>query len=292
MPPTTPPLKQLSPSGKPATNAPEETQSVQAPFLGKLDRAYKAPRIVLNTIEGWGKTTVAAYAPEPAILMAREETGYETLLYANRVPSVAASHIKEWPQLIALLDQLIAMPEMPYKTLALDAMAGFEKLCFEHICNTQYGKDMSKKGFLKYGEGPQVAANEWLLMIHKLSQINDKGAIILLLSHYTQGTAPNPAGEDYQKFLADMHKKIWAPTARWADAIFFGDFLMATEEDGLRTKAIGDATRILVTEHRAHLDAKNRYGLPPEITMPKDPALVWQTIWNEIQRAINTGKEK
>jgi len=74
--------------------------------LGKLAAEFKPPRIVLNGVEGWGKTSTSAFAPNPAILMAAGETGYETLLGAGLVPQVDAARVESWQQLLDTLDAL------------------------------------------------------------------------------------------------------------------------------------------------------------------------------------------
>ena len=64
-------------------------------------------RILINAVEGWGKTTMAANSPNPLILMAEGETGYETLLAHDLVPAVARATVTGWPQLLAQIDALI-----------------------------------------------------------------------------------------------------------------------------------------------------------------------------------------
>lgn len=287
-PPNSPP-KSLAVSGM---SIPQDVaEKSKAPFLGKRERIFLPPRIVLNTVEGWGKTSLAAYAPQPAILMAREETGYLTLLGANRVPSVANAHINYFGELMALLRDLAALDNLPCKTIVLDALSGFDKLCQEYICERDFGNSMKEYG--KWGAGTNHSVNEWCDMVNLLSKINSKGVIVLLLAHYKIGTAPNPEGDEYQKFLVDLKQQIWSITHRWADAVLFGDYLTATKEDkSHRIKAIGGKVRTIQTEHTATVDAKNRYGLPTQITVPDDPAQSWPTLWNTITEAIANGKEK
>ncbi|HUW30151.1 MAG TPA: hypothetical protein VM223_00910, partial [Planctomycetota bacterium] len=64
--------------------------------LGRLEPTFQPPRIVLNAVEGWGKTSTAAFSPKPAILMAAGETGYQTLLGAGLVPEVDTAFANSW----------------------------------------------------------------------------------------------------------------------------------------------------------------------------------------------------
>ena len=80
-PPSRPPPSRPAPS---AAAAPRPSAAV--PAFAKLTPRAIAPRIVLNAVEGFGKTSTAVQAPGAAIIMARGETGYATLLNAGRVP--------------------------------------------------------------------------------------------------------------------------------------------------------------------------------------------------------------
>ena len=122
-------------------------------MLGKLEARFRPPRIVLNAVEGRGKSSWAAFAPEPAILMAQGETGYETLLGVGLVPQVDAAYVSDWHGLLALLDKMAQVEEPMHKVLALDALGGFERLCHEHVCRRDFGGDWGEKGFSSYQKG-------------------------------------------------------------------------------------------------------------------------------------------
>ena len=44
--------------------------TADVPAFTRLTPTFRPPCIVVNAVEGWGKTTLGAYAPEPAIIMA------------------------------------------------------------------------------------------------------------------------------------------------------------------------------------------------------------------------------
>src|SRR5260370_30131879 len=71
--------------------------------LEKSDPLPLAPRIIINGVEGWGKTTLAAYAPDTAIIMAPNENGYETLLSAGLVPNIVRTSVNSWKELLDVL---------------------------------------------------------------------------------------------------------------------------------------------------------------------------------------------
>jgi hypothetical protein len=249
--------------------------------LGRLDAHPLPPRIILNAVEGWGKTSCLAFAPAPAILMARGESGYRTLRDAGSVPDVDAMTVESWPELLATLDSLIADTGLPYKTLGLDAMGGFERMCHEIVCSRDFGGEWGEKGFGSYQKGYDVAVTDWLQLLYRLDKIHQRGVMIMMLSHSQIRPFKNPVGPDYDKFAADIHPKTWGVTSKWADAVLFGQFrtiVDKVDKKGVKGKGIGGSDRVIYCEHRDAFDAKNRFGMPEEIDIPSDPMQIWATI--------------
>jgi hypothetical protein len=282
-----PPPKGL-PKAPPINNG--KTSEVKIPTLGKLKPIFAPPRIILNAVEGWGKTSMAAYMEEPAILMARGETGYETLLGSGLVPSVDAARVDDWPGLLGLLENV-----GNHKSVILDALGGFERLCHEHVCNRDFNGDWGERGFASFQKGYDVSVAEWLKLLAILDHLRDSGIIVALLSHCRIKTFKNPLGADYDRYGSEVHDKTWSVTHRWSDAALFGKFFSSVETsksnkpDVLKKgKGIGGNDRVIYTEWQAGFDAKNRYNMPPVIDIPNDPKLIWSTI----REAIYNGKDK
>lgn len=269
-----------APTGKPSMPSPQNaTAAVAVPTLSTDQVQFLPPRVILNCVEGWGKTTCAAYCPKPALLMARGETGYETLLGSGNVPLIPRTLVNTWPGLIAFLDAQIEQQELSYKTLALDALGGFERLCHEHVCQRDFRGDWGDKGFSSFQKGYDVAVADWLKLLHKLEQIHAKGVMVLLLGHTQIKPFKNPMGEDFDRYISDIHHKTWSVTHKWADAALFGTYLTVVDKISGRAKGIGGADRVIYTERRDAFDAKNRYGMPEEINIPNDPTQIWSTLW-------------
>lgn len=257
---------------------------VTAPKFQRKEVVFAPPRIVLNAVEGWGKTTFGAHAPGAGIVMAAGENGYETLLSAKLVPLCDSVTIDSWSELLAIMDDL--GKECPYKTLVFDALGGFERQCHEFVCKRDFDNDFGPKGFTSYNKGFDVAVTDWLGLLSRLEKIHSNGIGIVLLSHCKIKTFKNPLGEDFDRYISDVHEKTWAVTVKWADAVFFGNYYTITDKKKgeLKAKGIGGNERVLYTERRDAFDAKNRYGMVPEIEIPNDPSKVWETISNEITK--------
>ncbi len=109
---------------------------------------------------------------------------------------------------------------------------------------------------------------------------------LILLSHSKQKRYNNPVAPDFDRFIADVHEKVWSPTARLCDAVLFGNYMTVVQEKtGQAPKGIGGTERMIYTEHRDVHDAKNRYGLPPIIKVPEKPAEVFECVWSLIKAA-------
>jgi hypothetical protein len=277
---TTAPPPSRAPLNRTVTNSPASKPAPRpVPTLSLQKPAYQPPRIVLNAVEGWGKTSFAANAPGVAILMGQGETGYTTLFNAGLVPAVPTANITSWADLLAFLD---SFEPGDLKWLALDSLTTFERLCQEHVCANDFKGDWSEKGFASYGKGFEMSMGEWLKMLSRLDRIREQhGVGIILLAHTKVKTFKNPMGSDYDRYIADAHEKTWSQTAKWADCVLFGKF--NTVVDGAKDlskkgKGIGGNERIVYTEQRDAFDAKNRYGMPEEIDIPSDPAAAFPTI--------------
>jgi hypothetical protein len=54
------------------------------------------------------------------------------------------------------------------------------------------------------------------------------------------------------------------------------DFITVTAQEGTKTKGKGGTQRIIHTQGQASFVAKNRYGLPAELSAGKTPQAAWQ----------------
>lgn len=283
MPPTTPPAAKPStaapstPARAPSRPPPAAAKPVAVPAFEILTPRPIAPRLIINGVEGWGKTSLAVNAPGAAIVMAKGETGYRTLLDANRVPSVPALVADSWEGLLAMLDKLAEEPGK-IQTLVLDALGGFERLCHEFVCARDFGNVWSEKGFTGFGRGYDVSVTEWLGLLNRLDRLNTKGMAIYLLSHVQVKSFKNPQGADFDRYESACHAKTWGATHKWADAVLFATYRTITDEKKGKTKGIGGTDRVVYAERRDAFDAKNRYGFPEELDIPADPASAYQTI--------------
>lgn len=250
------------------------------------------PRIVMYAPEKWGKTSFAAFAPKPVIFMAHGETGYDTLLSSGTVPSVPAMVAESWQQLLGWLDDLAANPQ-GRKTVVMDAIGGFERLCQEFVCESEFDGDWTERGFMGFMRGYERSSGEWLQLLRRLDTLQSKGIVCVLLGHAKVKGFNDPMGPAYDRYICDCHDKVWQTTARWSDCILFGKFHTVVDLPGSQKskalsdrkgKGIGGTQRVIYTVGCDAFVAGNRYGLAPALGVPEVPSQMWGSVWGEITK--------
>lgn len=252
--------------------------------------AIKAPalptRMILHGLEGFGKTSMGCFTPNPVFLMVGKETGLWTLMENGLVPPTphVAKPAATWPELKAAILGEILLKNHDRKTLVVDAITGCDRLLTEWI--TEKNFEGSSEKFNSYGKGIEACVGEWDKILELFEQVRrEKKMSIILLAHTKVATFKTPDG-DYDRYTVDMHQKLWNATFKWADCVLFGQFeTFIKEEKGKRAKGIGGQTRILKCERAATHDAKNRLGLPEEIDCGDGPEAAWQALATAIKKA-------
>lgn len=227
--------------------------------------------------EGVGKTSFAAYAPRPLFLMARGETGIETLVDNGQLPATAMlPELMTWADVIGSVEAVIA-GKHDYRTLVLDALGGFERLCHEFVCQREFNGDWSDRGFQGYMRGYDVALADWRQFLGLLDRVRaERRMSILILAHTRVKQFKNPEGSDFDRYSVDAHEKTWSLTHKWADMVLFANFATEAQKDGAgRVKGKGGTRRVLYTQRTAAWDAKNRNGLPYQIDLGNSGSQAW-----------------
>lgn len=272
---THPPASAPSRSSPPAAAAPSAPTVRKFTFAPRVIRPA-CPRLLIYGVEGVGKTSIGASAPEPLILMSKGERGYDTLLSANRVNQVPAEEVTDWKMLLDIIDSLITDPQ-GRKSIVFDVIGGFDRMAQEVVCRRDFGGDWSnpRDGFMAFGgdRGLKLVAQEWLKVFSKLDQLVDKHNIMpIMLAHAKVIAFKNPLGSDYDRYEPDISKHAMSEAVKWSDAVLLFKFMTATKDGAskmAKAKGIGGTDRVLYTEQCDAFTAKNRYGMPPELDFSK-----------------------
>jgi hypothetical protein len=260
-----------------------------APVMAMAEAGTAGTRTALIATPGWGKTTIGALGEKPVFILTPNEQGYLTLLRRGRVPQLPIIQAKNWLGLLNAVESIAINPQ-DRKTLVIDALAGTEALCAQHVCETQYGGDWGERGFMAFYRGPAQVGREWPAILPRLAACAAKGMDVLLLGHAKTKRFSNPTGADYDRYEGDVGSdEVWSRIKMWAEAVLFGSNEPIVEQSRpesnvakARGKAIGHS-RILRCEYSAVADAKNTYGLAAEYTMANDPAQCAGEFWGLVK---------
>jgi hypothetical protein len=231
-------------------------------------------------LPGTGKTSLGAAAPKPIFLLSRGEGGLLTLIDAGLIPPTPHFPvIDSFPALLGAIDAL-RVESHDYRTLVLDTLNGFERLCHEHVCRRDFGGNRGRDGFLAFMVGYEHALDDWLQLLDALDRLREERRIgILALCHCKISTYKNPEGLDYDRFTPDLHAKTWGLTHRWADYVLFLNYETHVDAGkSAKAKGKGGTRRVLHTERTAAFDAKNRHGLMDRIDCGDGPAAAWANL--------------
>lgn len=277
------------PVARPAAQAP--TPPKKSPARAALKQRTSANKFIgrpqCNIVygpSGVGKSSFAAFWPNPIFMIDPKEEGIHELVDRNLVPKPV--DVLEVTTFQETLDKCyeVASGSTGAETLVLDSLTGFELLCFKSHCDDYFGGDWSSEGFMSFYKGPVNAAKvDWPRLTEALDAVRKSGIHVILLGHSEIKTFKNPDGPDYDTYNIILYKDIWGQTHRWAKAVLFYNYSMNVEtRKGGQGKGAQDSKlhkkgkaqegldRFIYTEKGSTFEAKNWYGLEPLIEAGTD----------------------
>lgn len=224
------------------------------------------PRIIIHGPPGVGKTIFSACAPNPIILPT--EDGLASL---KQLPFDVPAFPKAetWGDVTDALEAL-AMQEHSFQTLAVDSLDWLEPIIWQETCRRNSWNDIEQPG---YGKGYLAAQDVWRQFLDGLEYLRtQKGMAYILIAHSMIKRFDAPDAEPYDRYMLKLQQKGADLLTESADAVIFANFktYTATSEVGFNKKVrrgVGTGERIMFTEERPAFVAKNRYGLPAEMTL-------------------------
>ena len=226
---------------------------------GKLQTPVRA---VIYGSEGIGKSTLAAQLPEPLFI---DIEGGTAQLDVARIDTPTS-----WSMLIEEVAFVRDNPDV-CRTLVIDTADRAQALC-ENDLLIESGVDSIEKIGGGYGKGYTALLEKFRKdLLYRLDEVIARGINVCLLAHAVMRKQESPDDPPFDRWELNLQKKIAPEVRAWADLLLFCNFrIMAVEENG-RTKARGQAKRIMYANHRPTFDAKNRYGLPDEMPLEYKP---------------------
>ncbi|MCP4477815.1 MAG: ATP-binding protein [Planctomycetaceae bacterium] len=226
-------------------------------------RIVKPWTVVLYGVEGVGKTSAGASAPNPIFISA--EGGSDQLDVARFPQAFTFGEINQ--QLNSIYSD-----DHNFQTLVIDSADWVQDLIVKDVCKS---KNVETIADIPYGKGWAEVGERFLNFLKDLSAIKQhRNMNVLILAHSEIRKFADPTGDPFDFYAVACNEKNITPKLKqWCDCLFFAEFDKTTKEVGegfnKRTIAKSWGERIIHTEHRASYDAKNRYNLPERLPLPK-----------------------
>lgn len=299
------PIPSKAPTPRPAAAAtpqrPVQRQEAKpAPLpsrLGQLKRGRLAlpPRCLFYGPEGVGKTTIAVDA---GALIGDIEGGsgeLDAVRYPFNPGEPDEFKPRDYNQVMAMVDDLIAHPNHGIKSLALDTADALEALIHQHLCTTHKVSSIEKVGG-GFGKGYRAAVEELRRFLSKLDLVRAQGVAIIIIAHSVTSTFKNPEGPDYDRFQLKVNDTKSASFAgqlkEWCEIVGFIHFESGAkklDEDDKRARGWATNRRIVQLAREAAWDAKWRLTVPMAMEFELEQAHPWAPFADAIDRARQAG---
>lgn len=224
----------------------------------KKNEAISAPRIMVYGVEGIGKSTFAAGAPNPIFILTEDGLGS---LKVDHFPLASS-----FDDVMAAIGSLYA-EKHDFQSVALDSLDWLETMIWRDIETKYDAKDLA------YGKGAVLAADRWRDVLNGLNALrNDKGMAVVLIAHTTIKRFDSPETEPYDRFQPKLQDRSNALIREWCDAVLFANYKTIVKKSDVGfnkevARGISTGERLLYTSERPAYMAKNRYGLPESISL-------------------------
>lgn len=218
---------------------------------GKLPGALK---VVVYGPEGIGKSTFASQFPDPLFIDTEGSTRH---MDVARTPKPTS-----WPMLLGLVDEVIRDSSL-CRTLVVDTMDWAELMCTQYVCDKYQKKSIEEFG---YGKGYTYLSEEFGRLLNQLSEVVERGVHVVVTAHakMRKFEQPDELGA-YDRWEMKLSAKNAPLVKEWADMVLFANYkTYAVKTEGGKVKGQGGERRMYTTHHPCW-DAKNRFGLAPEL---------------------------
>lgn len=224
--------------------------------------SQKAFKVVVYGVESVGKSTFASQFPNALFI---DTEGSTSSMNVSRYPKPSS-----WQM---LLDEVDEFTKTQYQTLVIDSADWAERLCVENVCVSRGKKGVEDFG---YGNGYTYAEEEWGRFLNKLSdvvEVHHKNVVLTAHAIVRKFERPEESAS-FDRYELKLGKKTTNKTApltkEWADMVLFANFKVAitntkTDKQGNTKGKAANGQRVMFTQHHPCWDAKNRYGLAPEL---------------------------
>lgn len=236
-------------------------------------RSQKAPRIFLFGVEGIGKSTFGAGAPNPIFIPTEDGLGN---ISTNSFPLC-----KSKADIFSAIGTLYT-ENHDFNTVVLDSTDWTEAILRKEMEAKYSEKDLG------YGKDAVILSEMWKEILDGLDALrNEKNMAVILLGHSEIKRFDSPETEPYDRYQPRLSGRSSAIIREWVDAVFFCNYktMVKKEEVGFNkvvSRGLSTGERLLYTAETPAYLAKNRYSLPPSLPLS----------WQAFQDAMTASSAK
>ena len=201
-----------------------------------------APKGIIYSSAGTGKTTFGASAPDSIIIDC--ENG------AGAIPCTRTPFLTTWTEIGQWLTAL-EREDHGYRTVAIDSVDWLLRRIEEYVSGSAGKLDQTlNRSHGGYGNGRQVMKNHvYQILLPQLDRIVNRGIAVLLLAHAKRTEITDVDGITTEKTTPELPEDYLNVFVEWSD------FVCLARMDA-------DGNRVLITRETPRALAKNRYNLP------------------------------
>lgn len=218
-------------------------------------RIHSAQKVVIYGPEGIGKSTFASRFPDPLFI---DTEGSTKLLDVARLPAP-----QSWQN---ILDEVNYVANNPTccKTLVIDTADWAEQQAVSAICQRAKKSGIEDFG---YGKGYTYVAEEFQGLLRQLDKLIDRGINVVITAHakMRKFEQPDEMGA-YDRWELKLSKQSAPLLKEWADMVLFANYKTYTVRTDDKKVKVQGGERTMYTSHHPCWDAKNRHGLPDEVS--------------------------
>lgn len=240
-------------------------------------RIQRPVRVSLYGVDGVGKTSFAAGAPNP-IFIATEDGTHHVDVHRFNTP-------ESWEDLVGpegAISNLYLKKDHGYKTVVVDSLDWAEALCNDYVVaqyNAEQNKPVETVTDIPYGGWKMRKLTAFSTMIRALNTLwRDHDMNVILVSHANIVRFDDPERDTYERYELKLFRDLAAKVREWSDYNLFANYDMSIKQvgQGFNQRQVGQShgKRLLFSQRRAAYDAKARYPIPERLD------LSWESFWD------------
>lgn len=222
-----------------------------------MDPVAKAVKFVVYGCEGIGKTTLVSKLPNVIFIDTEGSTEHMSV---PRYPRP-----KSWAELLDMVQDAKNQPKL--QTLVIDTLDWADTLCSDGLCRKKQWASIEDAG---YGKGYVMLGEEFGKLLNLLNDLAESGINVGFTAHAQLRKIEKPEETGaYDHWEMKCSKKVSPMVREWCDLMLFCNYksMIIHGENRMQGNKITGNKRVMYANHQPTFDAKNRFGLPDEMSL-------------------------